>query len=303
MNVAPIALFTYKRPVHTLQAIDSLRKNELSEKSELFIFSDGWKGESDREKVLAVRERVRKAAGFRRVTIIERDWNYGLARSIVSGVNEVVGKFGRVIVLEDDMVTSPFFLQFMNDALDLYENEEKVISVHGYIYPVKGKLPETFFLRGADCWGWATWKRGWELFEPDGAKLFWELKNRGLEEMFNFSGAFPYMSMLEDQIKGKNDSWAIRWHASAFLGGRLTLYPGRSLICNIGTDRSGTHCGSTRVFDTKITADPVRVSPIPIEENTVGLQEIKKYFEGTKKSAWSRLSLVSRAVDFLGKRW
>src|SRR5262249_35869456 len=156
-----------------------------------------------------------------------RERNFGLAQSIVQGVSGTVAQHGRIIVLEDDMVTSPHFLTYMNQALDKYADEARVVSIHGYVYPVEQPLPETFFLPGADCWGWATWKRGWSCFNPDGQFLLNELKRQKLIRDFDFNGAFPYSEMLQAQIKGANDSWAVRWYASALLAGKLTLYPGR----------------------------------------------------------------------------
>lgn len=244
-NLAPIALFVYNRPGHTRWTIEALQKNILASDSDLIIFSDGPKDAAgSKQSVLAVRAYLKTIQGFKSVKIMEREKNQGLAKSIIAGVTSVVGEFGKVIILEDDMVSSQYFLQYMNEALGLYEKEDDVISIHGYIYPVKGILPETFFLKGADCWGWATWKRGWDLFEPDGKKLLRELKERNLTKEFDFSGSYPYTKMLKDQIAGRNNSWAIRWYASAFLKNKLTLYPGKSLIYNTGFDGSGTHCGS-----------------------------------------------------------
>ena len=244
-NLAPIALFVYNRPGHTRWTIEALQKNILASDSDLIIFSDGPKDAAgSKQSVLAVRAYLKTIQGFKSVKIMEREKNQGLAKSIIAGVTSVVGEFGKVIILEDDMVSSQYFLQYMNEALGLYEKEDDVISIHGYIYPVKGILPETFFLKGADCWGWATWKRGWDLFEPDGKKLLRELKETNLTKEFDFSGSYPYTKMLKDQIAGRNNSWAIRWYASAFLKNKLTLYPGKSLIYNTGFDGSGTHCGS-----------------------------------------------------------
>jgi GT2 family glycosyltransferase len=200
MDFAPIALFVYKRSWHVRQTIESLQKNEFVGDSELFIFSDGPRSDADREMVQKVREYLKTITGFRRVTIIERERNLGLATSIISGVTDIVNQHGSVIVLEDDMLTSPFFLRYMNEALECYRDDGRVISIHGYCYPVKKRLPETFFLKGADCWGWGTWKRGWELFEPDGQKLLAELKRRNLLKRFDFNGTYPYTRMLEDQI-------------------------------------------------------------------------------------------------------
>ncbi len=267
MKLAPIAMFVYKRPQHALRTIEALKRNDLAAASDLIVVSDGPKTEDDRVLVDKVRADVARTDGFRSVTLVERECNYGLAESIISGVTDIVNTHGRIIVLEDDMVTSPYFLRYMNEALDLYENDEDVISIHGYVYPVKGRLPETFFLRGADCWGWATWKRGWALFEPDGGKLLIELKEQHLEREFDFNGAYPYTTMLRNQIGGRNDSWAIRWYASAFLKNKLTLYPGTSLVHNIGLDASGTHCGNISAFDAQLAVVPVYLEKIAVKED------------------------------------
>ncbi|HRU00618.1 MAG TPA: glycosyltransferase, partial [Victivallales bacterium] len=197
MKLAPIALFVYNRPWHTRQTVTALQNNELAAESELVVFSDGPKVEKNKEKtknneekVKEVRDYIKSINGFKTVKIIERTQNLGLANSIISGVTEIVNQYGKIIVLEDDLVTSPHFLRFMNEALDLYEKEEDVISIHGYVYPIPD-LPETFFLKGADCWGWATWKRGWDLFEPDGKKLLRELKEKKLLKRFDFNGTYP----------------------------------------------------------------------------------------------------------------
>jgi hypothetical protein len=144
--------------------------------------------------------------GFKSISIIERPKNYGLASSIIDGVSYVVNKHGTVIVLEDDLITSEYFLRFMNDGLKIYNNDFQVASIHGYNYPVKDKLPETFFLRGADCWGWATWKRAWNIFQRDGSLLLKEILERNLQYNFDFEGAYPFTKMLKDQIAGKNGS-------------------------------------------------------------------------------------------------
>lgn len=289
MSLAPITLFTYNRFWHTQQTVESLQKNELAVDSDLLVFSDGPKTESDIAKVTEVRSHLKTICGFKSVTIIERDKNFGLAQSIINGVTDIVNRHGKIIVLEDDMVTSPYFLKFMNEALEFYKDEERVISIHGYVYPVKAKLPETFFLRGSDCWGWATWKRGWDLFESNGQKLLKELKHKKLQKRFDFNGAFPYIQMLQDQIKGKNDSWAVRWYASALLQDKLTLYPGKSLVFNIGNDESGTHCQDTRVYDTEIAHLPVSAGSIPVEESTFALKEIEKYLSSTQSSIVERI--------------
>jgi hypothetical protein len=272
MNLAPIVLFTYNRPWHTKQTVEALQKNIYAEQSHLFIFSDGPKTEKDEPKVKEVREYLKTIKGFKNIEIIERDKNWGLANNIIDGITKVVNQYGRVIVLEDDLVTSPYFLKFMNDGLNIYEEEEKVISVHGYVYPIKG-LPEIFFLRGADCWGWATWKRGWDLFEKDGKKLLDELEKRKLTKLFDFNGAYPYTKMLKNQVEGKVDSWAIRWYASAFIQEKLTLYPGISLVKHIGD--LGTHVKDSSLFDVELSEKPIFVKRIPPIEDP----QVRKKFE------------------------
>lgn len=289
MNLAPIVLFVYNRSWHTQQTVKALRNNNLADESKLYIFSDAAKNDAEIENVEKVREYIKTIDGFKHITIIEREKNCGLANSIIKGVTEVVNRYGKIIVLEDDLVTSKYFLSFINDALEFYKDKNKVINIHGYIYPIKVELPETFFIRGADCWGWATWKRGWNIFEPDGQKLLDELKEKNLMKKFDINGSYAYTKMLSEQVAKKNDSWAIRWYASAFLKNNLTLYPGRSLVFNIGLDASGTHSGNTNLYDTVVTDRPVKLINIPIEENRFVLREIEKYFRMTKQNIIKRI--------------
>ncbi len=275
---APVALFVYNRLVHLRKTIEALQANSESLSTWLYIFSDAPKNAADEKAVNEVRQYIRTIDGFSAVQIIERAENSGLARSIIDGVTSVCQEHGRIIVLEDDMVVSRYFLKFLNDALTLYERDERVISISGYQYPIKTALPETFFLKGADCWGWATWQRGWDLFEPDGRVLLRELIERKLTHRFDFNGSYPYTRMLRNQIKGKNNSWAIRWYASAFLKDKLTLYPGRSLVLNIGTDGSGTHCSATNAFASDISDIPVKVELIDVEESSFARRQYIRLF-------------------------
>lgn len=284
MTHAPIVLFVYNRLWHTRQTIQSLQQNKLSAESELFIYSDGPRKGSDAKSVDEVRSYVKTVDGFKRVSIIERDKNWGLANSIIDGVTTIVNEYGKVIVLEDDLVTSQHFLTYMNEALELYADDNRVISIHGYVYPVEDEIPEAFFLPGADCWGWATWKRGWELFNSDGQYLLDEIIRTKSQRAFDFNGAYPYLKMLKDQIRRRNDSWAVRWYASAFLSNRLTLYPGRSLVRNIGNDNSGTHCGGSDRHDTLLSKTPINLNNIPVEVSKIGLSAFEFFFRKLKPS-------------------
>jgi hypothetical protein len=299
---APIALFTYCRLDHTVRTLESLARNYLAKDSDLIVFSDAANSEAQDNKVQEVREYINKIKGFKSVTIVEREVNLGLAGSIIDGVTSIVNKYGRIIVLEDDMVTSKYFLTYMNEALEKYADDERVVSIHGYVYPVKQSLPEAFFLPGADCWGWATWSRGWTYFNSDGQFLLDELKRRKLIRAFDHNGAFHFYKMLEGQVKGINDSWAVRWYASAFLAGKLTLYPGRSLVHNIGNDGSGTHCGESTDFDTNLSTTQISLNNINNEPSQEGRQAFEDFFRQVKTGLLGRMSRKARTwIRVLGR--
>ena len=295
MNVlAPIAVFTYNRPKHTLRTLNALLMNPLANESDIIIYSDSARTANHNKAVDEVRSYLSGLTGFRSIKVIHRDKNFGLAESIIQGVTEVLQQSEKVIVLEDDIVVSPYFLEYMNEALEQFVDDDRVISVHGYVYPVDIELPEAFFLPGADCWGWATWRRGWALFNSDGQYLLDELVRRHLIQEFDYNGAYPYSNMLKTQIKGANDSWAIRWHASAFLAGKLTLYPGRSLVHNIGTDGSGTHCGDSDSMDAKLSETKINLNNIAVEPSQMGREAFENFLRQSQKRLLHRL---------LGKAW
>jgi hypothetical protein len=300
MHPAPIALFVYNRMKHTVTTVTALQNNALAGETELFIFSDGSPTRTHEAQVKEVRDYLHTVKDFKKITVIERAGNYGLARNIIDGVTSVINNHHKIIVVEDDLVTSPYFLQYMNAALDLYENKEQVVCIHGYLPPIKETLPETFFLKGTDCWGWATWKRGWDLFERDGKKLLADLLKNDLTKEFDYDGAYPFTEVLQDQIKGINNSWAIRWKASAFIKNKLTLYPGRSLVQNIGNDGTGIHSGSSTIFDTELSASKIILSDIPIEVNAFCRSCYVNFFNSIKpgllRRLFSRLKTIVKIV-------
>lgn len=280
-TLAPIILFVFNRPEHTRKTLLSLKENELAKDSLLIIYVDGLKfnsTEEQKERNEAVKKVIREEVWCKEVVIIESENNKGLAKSIVDGVTENVRKYGKVIVLEDDLITDRFFLKFMNDGLDMYEFEDSVACISGYIYPVKNVLPNTFFIKGADCWGWATWERSWDLYDDNGSRLLEQLEDKKLSFDFNFFNSYPYIDMLKDQIDKKNNSWAILWYASAYLRNKLTLYPGKSLIQNIGIDGSGIHSGESNLFDVEILNQEVILEKIPVLENVSAKKNISEYF-------------------------
>ena len=290
MNLAPIALFVYNRPDHTKEAVTALLKNKHSAASDLFIFSDGAKNTEDQKNIDEVRAYIKTINGFKTVNIIEQASNLGLANSIIAGVTKVVNQYGRIIVLEDDIIVHTAFLEYMNNGLQYFETNEKVASIHAYVYPLEQTVPDLFFLKGADCWGWATWKNRWELFQPNGIVLSKELVAKNLVSAFNFDNTYPYYKMLQDQIEGKNNSWAIRWHASCYLKGLLTLYPKTPFITNIGFDNSGTHCGDVDIYNSTLYSGELFNFNIEVVESTIAREAFKQFFSKTNNLSKSNFN-------------
>lgn len=279
---APILLFVYNRPEHTRRVIESLKANAEAADSELFIYADQARSETDIQQVSEVRRLIRSTDGFKQVTVIEREKNWGLARNVIDGVTTQVNAHGRVIVLEDDLVVAPHFLRFMNDALEMYKNEEKVGHIQACDFTKDPSLPDTFLIRWTGSWGWATWERAWKHFNPDGKELLSRLKERHLTRYFDFNGNYPFTRMLRRQIAGKNNSWAIRWNASLFLDGILSLNVGKSLVQNTGFDGSGTNCGGGGLYASDLWMNPLPVSPIsPVEENKEARKVFERYYRRT----------------------
>jgi hypothetical protein len=255
MKLSPIILFVYDRPWHTEQTIETLQNNELADQSELYIFSDGPKDYESKLKVGQVRAYIKTIKGFKKVIIIERQLNYGLARSVISGVTEIIDNYGKVIVLEDDSLTSKYFLGYMNKALNIYKIERRVFSVAGYNFPInipkRYKYDAYFAYRGCS-WGWGTWRDRW-------VKTDWEITDYGVfksdkrsKKMFN-RGGDDLSIMLDMQIKGEIDSWAIRWFYAHYKNNALCLYPIKSLVKNIGFDGSGIHCGESKKYEVELS--------------------------------------------------
>ena len=192
----PIALFVYNRIIHTKLTVEALQKNVGASDSTLYIFSDGPRNAVDAEGVETVRSYVSKITGFASVVLVERERNLGLANSLISGINDVLNVHDSIIVLEDDLVTSPYFLWFMRDSLSCYEHDEQVVAIHGYTFPLGIPLPDTFFLRYTGCWGWSTWRRGWAFFEPDGRKLLSQLRNSKLPQVLIEMAPIPTRECL-----------------------------------------------------------------------------------------------------------
>jgi putative methyltransferase (TIGR04325 family) len=272
MTLAPILLFVYNRPEHTAQTLAALAANELADQSALYIYADGPKPGADEQTLQNIertRAIIRQKQWCKEVIIIEAEINKGLAASVINGVTEVVNKHGIVIVLEDDIITSKYFLRFMNEALAMYQSEPKALSIGALnFFATDESVPDTFFIPIPDCWGWATWRDRWALFEPNPQKLLDRLRANKLIDKFNLYGAYNFESMLIDQIKGNVNSWAIRWQAVAYLEDKLALYPRYSVTKNIGFGAGGTHGGDDKYSDRLLFAEsPILLHKIPVVED------------------------------------
>jgi len=284
LEFAPIIVFTYNRPVHTGKTLNALMQNELASESVLYIYCDGAKEnatEEQKEKIKQVREVVQKKQWCKEVHIIESEQNKGLADSIIGGVTEVINKHGKVIVLEDDIVTSKGFLRYMNDALCFYEKELKVMHICAYMYPHKEKLPETFFFEVPyPGGGWATWNRAWQYFKNDAQYFYDYFEQHQAWDIFNKFGGKYLQKQLKVNVDGKLYTWFIKWHGTLLLQNGLTLYPYCSLTQNIGFDNEATNCSAMTKFDVDYLADYVKVEPIPLMESKKATRIIVRFYQG-----------------------
>lgn len=301
MNVAPIVLFVYNRPKHTKTTIEALLKNDLAKESILYIFADGPKvnaSEIALKNISDLRKYIHTIKGFKNVIIEESNINKGLAKSIVYGVTKIVEKHGRIVVLEDDVVTSSHFLHYINQSLDIYEEEDDVICINGASFFNERHIPEaTYFQYGADCQGWATWHRGWKLFNDDGKNLLKTImSNQKLKNQLTYNSTYDYINMLKGTIEGRIDSWAIKWLCSAIVNKKLCLYPSKSLVHNIGFDSEATNTkGNSTAYELEyisIVADETTVHfpKIRIEENIT----MRKILEDKYRRLIPKENLINR---------
>ncbi len=234
MNFAPIVLFCYKRLDTLILTVEALQKNYLASQSELIIFSDAAKGEKDDKAVEDVRDYLKTIEGFNSIKIYEAKENKGLANSIINGVNQVLETHDSVIVLEDDLVSSPNFLNFMNDSLNFHEDNPQIFSIAGFSIPIKTNSDsDVYFTRRSSSWGWATWKNRWEIINWEVTDYNSFKKNKVQRTEFNKMGS-EMASMLDRQMTGKINSWAIRWCYYQFKNQLYSVHPFESKIDNVG---------------------------------------------------------------------
>jgi len=277
-ELAPIVLFVYNRPWHLKQTLSSLKRNELAQNSMLYIFSDGPKSESDRKFVDEVREIIKAVDGFITIDIILRDKNLGLANSVISGVSEVIKKYEHVIVLEDDMTFSKNFLEYMNKILFFYQHDMNVFSISGYNFPIlipSSYKDEIYFSPRASSWGWATWQNRWDKADWNITDFNNFINDRDAVKTFN-QGGDDLTLMLKKQVKGKIDSWAVRWCYAHYKNKAYCAYPTKSFVMNIGTDKSGTHLKKTTKYNVELNENS---TPQNLPKNIFVDEQILKNFQ------------------------
>lgn len=298
MRLAPIVLFAFNRPEHTRWCLESLRQNPLAAESELFIHVDGPKpgaAASVRDKNLAVKRVIREQPWCGRVTYIEPEQNRTMPVAMVATVTELVNRYGRIIVLEDDLVVARGFLKYINEGLELYADRNEVWGVEGYLYPIKHIETDTLFLRFTSTWGWGTWARAWNGFIPSAETLLSQISPTEISQ-FNIGNSYDFHGMLVKCTTGSWKYWDVRWYASVFVNRGFCLYPRQSMVRNIGHDNSGMHCLADDIYQFQEILDEVRVTEQAVEENVLARKKVIRFLR--QKRLLNLLARIKRVLSW-----
>ena len=254
-NPSPLIIFAYNRHDEIVATIDALKENYLADQTDVYVFSDKERALKDRENVTKVREYLDVVdCGFKSFTVIKRKENYGLAKNVIEGVTEIIDNYGKVIVLEDDLVTSKNFLCYMNYALEFYKDQNSIFSISGYsgVLPsLKNYKYDSYLSYRPSSWGWATWKEEWSGIDWSVIDFNEFVENKKEVNKFN-RGGIDMTRMLRHQRKGKNNSWAIRWSYAMHKKDRFCIYPKDSKVQNIGFGKDATHCSGMNIYQTEL---------------------------------------------------
>jgi len=295
-SLAPVSLFVFRRPRHTLKVLQALSRNTLADQTQLHIFCDGpgpGAGDLEKENILAVRKIARQEKWCASVTLHESPENIGLAGSIVKGVTELVDEYGRVIVLEDDIVTSKGFLLYMNQALDMYAEDKHVFQVSGFMVPTKLELEPSGFFRAPGSWGWATWKRAWQSYEQD-IDVILQHANSFDRHVFNLDSTYDYHDQVLRNSSGEINTWTVRFYTSILVNNGLCLYPAKSLVKNIGFDQTATNTRSSKSRHIRSSLlKELNLSRIPIEENPDYCQAFLDFYR-YQNYLWGKPTIAQR---------
>ncbi|PWD99562.1 glycosyltransferase [Marinilabilia rubra] len=274
----PVVIFCYNRPVHLQKTIEALLKNEGAGETDIYIFSDGCRGEQDKPAVEQVRKVINNVSGFKKVIVQESEENRGLAASIINGVTKVLESHDACIVLEDDLETSPFFLNFMNKGLEEYASDKEIFSISGYCPPISipANYPyEAFRFPRINSWGWGTWRDRWQLVD-------WEVKNFNsfisspdkIKELEKQGRDLPVMLLKQHQ--GEIGSWAVRFNQACFEASKSNIYPVKSFVRNIGIDGSGTHMDKSGKY--AVSLSEKNLNPAPATTDNLISQAFRRFY-------------------------
>jgi len=295
-NLAPIVLFTYNKLDTLKKTVQHLKKNKLARKSNIFIYSDFYKTNVDKIHVLKVRKYLREIQGFKKKKIILRNKNYGLAKNIVNGVSEVMKNHSKAIILEDDILVSKYFLDYMNSSLNLYKKKKNIWHISGWNYNIKLKSEhDVYFTRTMNCWGWATWKDRWKCYKKNPKQIVkkWSLSDI---KKFNFEGSYNFFSQIERNLSGQIDTWAIFWYAVIFKNKGLCVNPINTLVKNIGVGKFATNTkSSNNIFTSNINDHNLLPKKFPNK-----ILENKKIFYSIKIN-FLKLKIKNKIKNYIRK--
>lgn len=289
MQLSPVVLFAFNRLGHLKRTIEALKNARLSNQSHLIVFSDGARDSQDLSDVQSIRIYLAQLDGFESIHVVQRTENFGLARNVIDGMNEVFEKYKAAIVLEDDIEIAPNFLEIMNELLRKYAGQLNIGSLSGYRYPMElfDETPDFFLLPRASSWGWATWADRWLAVDwsvGDFDDFYYSKKD---QVAFN-SGGQDLSPMLIKWKLGLNNSWAIRWTYHHYKNDLLGLFPKHNMVYNHGNDGSGTHSPKTNKYGEKIVPVNALIFPELPEINNPALIQLQKFF---------KLSIIRKSIN------
>ena len=292
MNYSPVILFVYNRPNHLKKTLSFLKKNSETKKSFIYIFSDGYKNNDsmDQKKVEQVRDIIKKINFFKKKFIFERKKNIGLRNNIIRGINLAFKNNSKLIILEDDILVSRYFLKFMNESLTKYYKNNKVWHISGWNYDINEVTisDDVFFIKNMNCWGWGTWKNRWNKINLKSEKLIRKF-SKSDKYRFNLDNSFENFSQIIRNYESKKSTWAIFWNATIYLNNGLCLNPLKSLTSNIGQDESGTNTTNTQLVNEKINNNKNFKYPNIISENIQIRKKIIEFLRNKKENFFQKI--------------
>lgn len=297
--LSPVIIFCYNRLDNLKRTVENLQKNTQAGLTELYIFSDGPSKETDKEKVAAIRDYIPTISGFKELNTVNSQHNKGLAKSIIEGVTEVLKEHETVIVLEDDLLTSTNFLSYMNESLNFYKDNKKILSISGYSFRItfpQVYVYDNYFTKRSSSWGWGTWRNRWNAVDWEVKDYSEFVRDSAARKKFNLMGS-DMAGMLDKQMKGKISSWAIRWCYHQFKTDTYTAFPSLSKVQNIGFGEAATHTSSIQKsrFATSLdntATQAFKLNPFVSLNNSLIRQFVKRYSLITRLK-YKALSLIS----------